>query len=68
MRQQTSDMSIQDLSEVDRKLGENKGLLTNAFQVLSDPDVKIPLEKNVPGPFADLAQIFRGLSLVRACR
>jgi len=54
IRQQTSDMSIQDVSEVDRKLGENKGLLTNAFQVLSDPDVKIPLEKNVPGPFADL--------------
>ncbi|WP_319449191.1 MULTISPECIES: EspA/EspE family type VII secretion system effector [unclassified Mycobacterium] len=42
MGYQTKDLSLDQLSQIHDKLGDHKGVLANSWQVLSDPDVKVP--------------------------
>ena len=42
MGYQTHDLSLQQLSDIRIKLGDQKGILANSWQLLSDPDVKVP--------------------------
>jgi hypothetical protein len=37
-----TDLSLQQLSDIGTKLGDQKGILANSWQLLSDPDVKVP--------------------------
>lgn len=39
---QTKNMSLDQLTDVKNKLGDKSGILTNSWQTLSDPDVKVP--------------------------
>ena len=46
MGYQTKDLSLDKLSQIHDKLGDHKDILTNSWQVLSDPDVKVPATSN----------------------
>ncbi|GLP74169.1 hypothetical protein TUM20983_12790 [Mycobacterium antarcticum] len=53
MQNQMKDMSMSDLTGLQVKLGDDKGILGDAMQVMSDPDVKYPHQSGagllVPG-------------------
>ena len=42
MQAQMKSMSMSDLNAARERIGENKGILANAMQVMSDPDVTYP--------------------------
>ncbi|WP_167759382.1 EspA/EspE family type VII secretion system effector [Mycobacterium sp. PS03-16] len=42
MQSQTANKSLEELENIRQSLGDNKGILANSWQLMSDPDVKFP--------------------------
>jgi hypothetical protein len=54
MQYQTHDKSLDELTEIRDKLGDKKGILANSFQVMSDPNIKVPLYNPTVESFPEL--------------
>ncbi len=54
MGYQTHDKSLKDLTAIRDKLGDHKGILADSWQVLSDPDVKVPETTNFTELYPEL--------------
>lgn len=55
MRAQTNNMSLDKLQQVRDDLGDNKGILSNSWQVMSDPDIEFPKAGTPTDAFPEIA-------------